>query len=308
MTVITVSRQMCSLGDEIANILSKQLGARLVNRDTLLADLVLFVNVPLEQNLLAESPKYYCAPLPGGGTLKEMLEDRLRCMAQDTHIVVVGLGSQAIFAGDPQALHIRTVASLSARAKRLTTEYHVSAEEAQSILSRADRKHKRYVSLLYGIDSTDPAHYDITFHTDTLTANECALAVVSLLDQRNLAALQPGNPTVFPAKAPIFKNSSEEEFARILDMYQMQWEYEPKTFPVEWDAEGNVTMAISPDFYLPRFDTYIEITTMNQKYVTTKNKKIRKLRELYPAIQIRIVYKNDFNALIDRFKTSKGAE
>jgi hypothetical protein len=91
-------------------------------------------------------------------------------------------------------------------------------------------------------------------------------------------------------------------------MYGIVWEYEPKTFPVQWDAEGNVTKAFSPDFYLTKFDTYIEITTMEQKYVTTKNKKVKRLRELYPGININIVYKKDFNSLIKRFGLDRGVE
>ena len=67
------------------------------------------------------------------------------------------------------------------------------------------------------------------------------------------------------------------------------------------DAEGNVILAFSPDFYLTQFDTYIELTTMNQRYVTEKNKKVKRLRELYPGINIRIVYKKDFQSLVERF-------
>ncbi len=105
----------------------------------------------------------------------------------------------------------------------------------------------------------------------------------------------------FDRKNVKFKHPAEEEFANILNMYAIEWEYEPKTFPVQWDAEGNVTMAFSPDFYLTKFDTYIEITTMEQKYVTTKNKKVKRLRELYPGINITIVYKKDFQTLLNRF-------
>jgi hypothetical protein len=67
-------------------------------------------------------------------------------------------------------------------------------------------------------------------------------------------------------------------------------------------------MAISPDFYLVKFDTYVEITTMDQKYVTTKNKKVKMLRELYPDININIVYKKDFHSLLKRFGFDEGDE
>jgi hypothetical protein len=77
--------------------------------------------------------------------------------------------------------------------------------------------------------------------------------------------------------------------------------YEPKTFPLEWDGKGNVIVSFTPDFYLPDFDVYIELTTMSQKLVTKKNRKVRRLKELYPEISIKIFYQKDFRALLARF-------
>lgn len=57
----------------------------------------------------------------------------------------------------------------------------------------------------------------------------------------------------------------------------------------------------TPDFYLPDFDLYIELTTMSQKLVTKKNRKIRKLKELFPGINIRIFYQRDFRNLILKY-------
>ena len=313
LPIITISRQMCSLGDEIAAQLARKLGGQLLTRDKILAQNFINAAGPLELRMLSESPKYYLRQINGGETYRDYLEEQLRRIALSSTVVIVGMGSQVIFAGDPQALHIRATASIKTRILRLKKEYHVSDEEAEKILAKADRKHKRYVSTLYGIDSTDPSHYDLILATDSLSVSECTRAVLAILEEREYAKTiqkQDGDIDFVSktAKPPVFKNPAEEEFAGILDMYQMDWEYEPKTFPIEWDAEGNITMAFSPDFYLPKFDTYIEITTMNQKYVTTKNKKVKKLRELYPGVSVSIVYKNDFNSLISRFRSSKGED
>ncbi len=100
---------------------------------------------------------------------------------------------------------------------------------------------------------------------------------------------------------PRFAHPSEEEFAKLLDFYQIKWLYEPKSFPLEWDSEGRMKEAFTPDFYLPDFDLYIELTTQRQKLVTYKNKKIRRLRELYPGINIKILYSRDYKNLLKRF-------
>ena len=98
-----------------------------------------------------------------------------------------------------------------------------------------------------------------------------------------------------------FAHPSERVAAQILDFYRIAWEYEPTTFPLEWDKHGNVLTSFSPDFYLPEFDQYIELTTMSQKLVTKKNRKVRRLKEIYPEVQIRILYQRDFRKLLFKY-------
>lgn len=103
------------------------------------------------------------------------------------------------------------------------------------------------------------------------------------------------------AKDTGFAHPSEYETARILDFYQIAWEYEPRTFPIEWDKKGNVIQSFTPDFYLPEFDLYIELTTLNQKLVTKKNRKVRRLRELYPEVNVKIFYQKDLKHLLFKY-------
>lgn len=95
-----------------------------------------------------------------------------------------------------------------------------------------------------------------------------------------------------------FAHDSEREFAKILDFYDISWLYEPRTFPLEWDGEGNPTVSFTPDFFLPDYDLYIELTTLNQKLVTKKNRKLKRLREINPDINIKLFYKKDFQSLL----------
>ena len=101
-------------------------------------------------------------------------------------------------------------------------------------------------------------------------------------------------------KPPIFANEAELECAQILDFHGIPWDYEPHTFPLEVSPEGGVLEAFTPDFYLPEQDLYVEVTTMKQSLVTKKNRKVRRLRELYPDVRIRILYRRDLDALADR--------
>lgn len=98
-----------------------------------------------------------------------------------------------------------------------------------------------------------------------------------------------------------FAHRSEEEFARFLDFYKVTWRYEPMCFPLEWHDDGRVKESFTPDFYLPEFDLFVELTTMRQKLVTRKNRKIRLMRELYPEIKIKILYNRDYRELLFKF-------
>ncbi|MHB1314081.1 MAG: cytidylate kinase family protein [Christensenellales bacterium] len=308
MSVITISRQMCSLGDEVAVALSQKLGWELIAREKLLAKFIADIASPNELHMLSESAKFYLNKSTHDCTFLEHLNSSLHEFVQSQPAILMGFGSQVLFAKEKNTFHVRMIAPKDVRIIRLRKQFRVSQEEAEQILIRTDKKHQRFVSTLFHIDLSDPGYYHLILNTADLHVDECVACIIAAYKEHE-ARLQMEKQTEGSGminkivELPVFKNPSEMEFAKILDMYQIDWKYEPKTFPIEWDAEGNVVSAFSPDFYLTKFDTYIELTTMNQKYVTEKNKKVKKLRELYPGVNIKIVYKKDFYSLIERFKT-----
>lgn len=102
-------------------------------------------------------------------------------------------------------------------------------------------------------------------------------------------------------RQPAFAHPAEAQFARILDFYQMEWEYEPRTFPLEWDDEGNVVTAFTPDFYLPEQNLYIELTTLRPKLSSFKNRKLRLLKELYPDVNVKLFKRRDIRGLLVKY-------
>jgi hypothetical protein len=108
-----------------------------------------------------------------------------------------------------------------------------------------------------------------------------------------LTELQPSLPN--------FSHPLEAEFARILNYYGIEWEYEPRTFPLEWDSIGNVTEAFTPDFYFPQQNLYVELTTLRPQLATAKNRKIRRLRELYPDIHIKLFKRREMRDLMVKY-------
>jgi hypothetical protein len=120
------------------------------------------------------------------------------------------------------------------------------------------------------------------------------------LEEHPIAGPAPSAPPGDIARSP-FAHASEAEMARILDFYAVRWEYEPHVFPILWNVQGDVIESFSPDFYLPDLDVYLEMTTLKQRLVRKKNRKLRRLKELYPSIRIKLFYARDFRALMLKY-------
>jgi hypoxanthine phosphoribosyltransferase len=123
-----------------------------------------------------------------------------------------------------------------------------------------------------------------------------AVATVSAVAEETLAF-----QAYCGSEPPRFVNRSELEVALLLDFYGIPWEYEPRSFVLEEDEQGRVREATRPDFYLPEQDLYLELTTMKQSLVTRKNRKIRKLRERYPDVRVKLFYRHDFERLAQKY-------
>jgi len=104
-----------------------------------------------------------------------------------------------------------------------------------------------------------------------------------------------------PENRTQFVHPVEEEFAKILDFYKIRWDYEPRTFPLEWDKDGNVSLAFTPDFYLPDQEVYIELTTVRTSLANKKNYKQRRMAELYPEVNLILLKRKDLRNLMVKF-------
>ncbi|MBI3941865.1 MAG: hypothetical protein HY326_02540 [Chloroflexi bacterium] len=98
-----------------------------------------------------------------------------------------------------------------------------------------------------------------------------------------------------------FAHPAEEEFAHLLDFYQVRYEYEPRTFPLHWTRDGKVLEAFSPDFYLVDLDMYVELTVLQQRLITKKNRKIRRMHDLYPEVNVRLFNQKDIVNLLSKY-------
>jgi cytidylate kinase len=315
MAVITISREPGALGEEVAARVAGFLGFMLIDRERLAQswqemDLHEASLTNVDEGDVGEG----CVNDPESEACIKLLPDLIANLAEDNDLVVIGRGGQGLFRNRPGTLHVRIVASRQFRVRQVQRQRGLSAREARRHISDLETRRSRYVRFLYRLNGADPSLYDVTLRMDRLSIDQALNLIVAAVEEMQL--LQVPRRLIVENLLPEtderrsderFANDTEREFAHFLEFYRIPYQYEPRTFPLEIDAQGKVLEAFTPDFYLPEQDLFIELTTMKQSLVTRKNRKIRKLRRLHPELNIRIFYQRDYYSLLAKYGLLKDA-
>ena len=333
MAIITISRQFGSNGEMIAEILAEATGCLLLNKKSLEEYLSEHHIPQIRMEWINESSPRDIEGLDHERIVYlDFLKETISGLSEKGHVFLLGRGGQFLFRGREDAFHIKVIASLDTRTSTIQKRFNVDKGTALRLINQKDAERDEYTLFYHRSDSSDPHAYDVIINTSTVSIREAADMILFFLMEKGVfshkafrkikpeikritedrLALEESAVVTREKKASkkaladyVFANESEREFARILDYYKIDYLYEPTTFPLRWDSEGNVESAFTPDFYFPEFDFYIELTTMKQDLVTKKNRKLRELRSVYPDINIRLFYRKDYKKLLEKFGISE---
>jgi hypothetical protein len=202
-------------------------------------------------------------------------------MATEHHLVVAVPGAEALFGPMPILLRAMIVTAGPARVRRA-------------------------FDLVLNAENMDVGQMAEVLRAAVAARQQALLSATAEAQIQFQTRLQLARHGIAPAGAArirqiVFGHPSEQMFANLLDFYRIEWTYEPRSFPLQWDKDGHVTEAFTPDFYLPEFDLYVELTTMKQSLVTKKNRKVKLLRAIYPHINIQVFYQKDFQDLVFKY-------
>ena len=245
-------------------------------------------------------------------------------MAAAHHLVVALSGAESLFGSLPIVFRAAVVAPEAARIGALMLDQRLERPAARKMLGELDAQWKAQRRARFGRSKAPPEAFDLVLNAEHLDSSQLAEILQTGLVARRLTGddtllstaaeaqiqfqtrMHLARHGITPAgRASIrhaaFGHPSEELFANLLDFYRIRWDYEPRSFPLQWDKDGNVIEAFTPDFYLPEFDLYVELTTMKQALVTRKNRKIKLLRAIYPHINIQVFYQKDFQDLVFKY-------
>ncbi|MCS7202564.1 MAG: cytidylate kinase family protein [Dictyoglomus sp.] len=303
--LITVAREFGTEIDFLFTKLSKEFGFILLDRVNLFPLLQKYCRINSEELLLEEKKieknsgeKEFIEKYKEG--IKEITKNYL----EKSPVILLGRGGQFLFKDYPNSFHINIIAPLNLRVKNLQKNYNLDRETSIKLILEKDKERDIYFKTLFGYDWKDPYHYHLIINLDYYSPDEIYQIIIKSIEKPTKINQPLQESFNFPSKIK-FANKSEEEFAKLLTFYRIAWEYEPRVFPLEWDAEGQVIEAFTPDFYLPEFDLYIELTVQKPKLMSEKIKKIKKLKELYPNINIKLLYGRDYIKILEKYGISK---
>jgi cytidylate kinase len=239
------------------------------------------------------------------------------------HLVIASLGSEFLLHNIPGVLRVHVVAPESRRVGNVMLDRRLERSEAKQHLRQAENEGAKVRKLRFGRTSARLESFDLVMNAEALAAEqmcdvlESAVRAKGLLESGPLSAAAEAQiqfqvrlklakfgivpPDRLQVRSKQFGHPSEEVFANLLDFYRIAWDYEPRSFALQWDKDGKVQEAFTPDFYLPEFDLYVELTTMKQAHVTKKNRKIRLLRAIYPHVNIQVFYQKDVQDLVIKY-------
>jgi hypothetical protein len=304
MAILTISGAPATRFEEVAHASSQLLGFEFITESRL-------------SQWMAE--EFGETPIPDRAWRQAAVSILAR-LAVEHHLVISLWGAESLFPSSLFTLRAGIVASDARRIGNVMLDQRLERPEAKTALARMDREAKHLHKVRLGRTRPQPDSYDLMLNSEHMDASQMAgvleaAAMARCLHEQDLLTvdaeariqfetrLKLAQHGIVPAgharlKSAAFGHPSEEVFANLLDFYRIPWEYEPRSFPLQWDKDGRVTEAFTPDFYLPEFDLYLELTTMRQTLVTRKNRKIKMLRAIYPHINIQVFYQKDLQDLV----------
>jgi cytidylate kinase len=175
MSIITISRGSYSRGKEVAERVAQKLGYECISRDIIIEACNEF-NVPEMKLVRAihDAPSIVERFTGGKKRFLAYFQAVLLKHFQEDNVVYHGLAGHFYVKNVAHVLKVRIVAEMKDRVKLEMEREGISKNEALRILKSDDKERRKWSRYIFGIDSWDPAAYDLIVHIKKITCDEAA--------------------------------------------------------------------------------------------------------------------------------------
>ncbi|MDR2097922.1 MAG: cytidylate kinase family protein [Spirochaetaceae bacterium] len=182
MAIITISRELAALGDEIAKELARQLDYRFIDRFKL-EERIKSYGVTKEklEKYDERKPSFWASLSQDRDDYLHYLKSAILNETKDGGCIVIGRGAFAILNKLPGVLPIYLVSSTDVRIARVKSYFHCDEKRAMHIISQSDQDRIGFHKYFFEADWKDPSNYQLTINTSRLHPSVCAEIIKNLL-------------------------------------------------------------------------------------------------------------------------------
>lgn len=178
MPIISISRGSYHRGRDVAHAVAELLRYECISRGSLLQNSEIY-DIP--EIRLLPNVKHATQVLERFSFGRErfvnyMSSSILRFLKRDNHIYH-GLAGQFFVHGVRHVIKVRIIADLDERVEAEAERKNISREEARQRLIRDDEERRKWAMLLYGIDISNPANYDMVLNISTMGVDDAACLI-----------------------------------------------------------------------------------------------------------------------------------
>jgi cytidylate kinase len=191
MAIITISRQLASLGDETARELAKLLDYRFVDKQSLEEAIKPYGAAEKKFDKYDERKPAFFAPLSQDrDDYLHYLKTAMLCEAGKGNAVFIGRGAGAIFRGVPGVLSVYLVSPPDIRMERVKSYFHCDDKRARQIINQSDSGRTGFHRYFFDIDWKDPSNYHVALNTGNLHPGAIACGIKCLRDNLVTAEIE----------------------------------------------------------------------------------------------------------------------
>jgi cytidylate kinase len=169
--VLTLARELGADDTDFAPTLATKLGLRVWDRD-LLEQKAVRLGVPeSELEKIDEQPAGIFERFRPGGLHHryfEALRQLMNELAGRGDVFLVGRGGSRFLREDPRAFHVRLVATMPVRVRRVMEHRWVREAPARQLIAESDTRRRRFYESYFGADWADPQEYQVTVNSGRL--------------------------------------------------------------------------------------------------------------------------------------------
>ena len=169
MSIVTVSRQVASLGDDLAHDMAKSLNYNYLDRP-IIEDFMKSSGLPEGkfERFDEKKPAFWDMFSSEKDRYFQLLKYAMYEFGSKDNCMILGRGGQGLFKNVPGVIKIRFIAPFSVRVDRFKKFYNCSTKQAEQILKTKDGEREGFHRNFFGIDWDSDELYDLTINTGTI--------------------------------------------------------------------------------------------------------------------------------------------